>query len=195
MGVDKLLTIAVGTILVNNVVLVRLLGLCPVAGGSRQVRSTLILGLVVTCLMTVASVATFGIYSRVLLPLHLAYGKTLAFMLVIAALLWAAEAVTARRASGFSLAFHRGLPLTTANCAVLGVALINVEKAYDLLAAAANGAAAGLGFTLVLVLVTGLRERIELSPVPGSFKGAPVILVLTGLVALAFLGFSGLVIE
>lgn len=195
MDLGRLASVAVAAILVNNVVLARLLGLCPIMGGSRQVTSALGLGLVVGCVMTAASMATFGVYSVVLVPLHIEFAETLAFMLVIVALVRVAEVLLARVSPGASRVFGGGLPLVTANCAVLGVALINTEKSYDLLTATVHGAAAGLGFTLVLVLVTGLRERIELSPVPEALKGAPVILVLTGLVALAFLGFSGLVIE
>jgi electron transport complex protein RnfA len=193
--VGRLVSVAAAAILVNNIVLARLLGLCPAAGGSRQLRSALGLGLVVVCVMTAASAATFGIYSLLLVPLRIELAQTLAFMLVIVALVRVAEMVMGKVSPGNSQVFGGGLPLVTANCAVLGVALINVEKSYDLLAATVHGAAAGLGFALVLVLITGLRERVELGPVPESLKGAPIILVLTGLVALAFLGFSGLVIE
>lgn len=195
MDVGRLVSVAAAAILVNNIVLARLLGLCPAAGGSRQLRSALGLGLVVVCVMTAASAATFGIYSVLLVPLRIELAQTLAFMLVIVALVRVAEMVMGKVSPGNSQVFGGGLPLVTANCAVLGVALINVEKSYDLLAATVHGAAAGLGFALVLVLITGLRERVELGPVPESLKGAPIILVLTGLVALAFLGFSGLVIE
>jgi len=195
MDLGRLASVAAAAILVNNVVLARLLGLCPIVGGSRQLTSALGLGLVVVCVMTAASMATFGVYSVVLVPLHIEFAETLAFMLVIVGLVRVAEVMMAKVSPGASRVFGGGLSLVTANCAVLGVALINTEKSYDLLTATVHGAAAGLGFTLVLVLVTGLRERIELSPVPEALKGAPVILVLTGLVALAFLGFSGLVIE
>jgi len=195
MDVGRLLSVAAAAVLVNNIVLARLLGVCPVAGGSRQLRSALGLGLVVVCVMTAASAATFAVYSVLLVPLRLEVAETLAFMLVIVALVRVAEALMGKASPSFSKVFGGGLPLVTANCAVLGVALINVEKSYDLLTATVHGAASGLGFALVLVLVTGLRERVELSPVPESLKGAPIILVLTGLVALAFLGFSGLMIE
>lgn len=195
MDLGKLVSIALAAVLVNNVVLVRLLGLCPVAGGSRQVRSALGLGLVVTCVMAAASAVTFGVYSGLLAPLGIRFAETLAFMLVIVALVRVAEVVMGRAWPGLTRLFGRDLPLVTANCAVLGVALINVEQSYNLLTATVHGAAAGVGFTLVLVLTASLRERLESSPVPESLKGAPIILVLTGLVALAFLGFSGLVIE
>jgi electron transport complex protein RnfA len=195
MDVGRLISVAAAAVLVNNIVLARLLGVCPVVGGSRQLRSALGLGFVVACVMTAASAATFAVYSVLLVPLGIEVAETLAFMLVIVALVRVAEVIVGRASPSLSQVFGGGLPLVTANCAVLGVALINVEKSYDLLTATVHGAAAGLGFTLVLVLVTGLRERLELGPVPESLKGAPIILVLTGLVALAFLGFSGLVIE
>jgi len=195
MDLGKLLTIAIGAILVNNFVLARFLGLCPLLGVSRQLDSALGMGFAVIFVMTMASVVCFGIHHYLLLPLHIEYLRTVAFILVIASLVQFVEMVIERSSPGLSRALGIYLPLITTNCAVLGVAVLNVEKSYGLIETTVHGFSAGVGFTLAMLLVAGLRERIDLGPVPDSLKGFPISFITTGLMAIAFLGFSGLIAE
>ena len=195
MDLGKLLTIAIGAILVNNFVLARFLGLCPLLGVSRQLDSALGMGFAVIFVMTMASVVCFGIHHYLLLPLHIEYLRTVAFILVIASLVQFVEMVIERSSPGLSRALGIYLPLITTNCAVLGVAVLNVEKSYGLVETTVHGFSAGVGFTLAMLLVAGLRERIDLGPVPDSLKGFPISFITTGLMAIAFLGFSGLIAE
>jgi electron transport complex protein RnfA len=195
MDLGKLLTIAIGAILVNNFVLARFLGLCPLLGVSRQLDSALGMGFAVIFVMTMASVVCFGIHHYLLLPLHIEYLRTVAFILVIASLVQFVEMVIERSSPGLSRALGIYLPLITTNCAVLGVAVLNVEKSYGLIETTVHGFSAGVGFTLAMLLMAGLRERIDLGPVPDSLKGFPISFITTGLMAIAFLGFSGLIAE
>jgi len=195
MDLGKLLTIAIGAILVNNFVLARFLGLCPLLGVSRQLDSALGMGFAVIFVMTMASVVCFGIHHYLFLPLHIEYLRTVAFILVIASLVQFVEMVIERSSPGLSRALGIYLPLITTNCAVLGVAVLNVEKSYGLIETTVHGFSAGVGFTLAMLLVAGLRERIDLGPVPDSLKGFPISFITTGLMAIAFLGFSGLIAE
>ena len=195
MDLGKLLTIAIGAILVNNFVLARFLGLCPLLGVSRQLDSALGMGFAVIFVMTMASVVCFGIHHYLLLPLHIEYLRTVAFILVFASLDQFVEMVIERSSPGLSRALGIYLPLITTHCAVLGVAVLNVEKSYGLVETTVHGFSAGVGFTLAMLLVAGLRERIDLGPVPDSLKGFPISFITTGLMAIAFLGFSGLIAE
>ncbi len=193
MDVGKLLSIAIGAILINNFVLARFLGLCPFLGVSKQLDSAVGMGFAVIFVMTLASVACFGIYRLVLVPLHIEYLRTVAFILAIAALVQFVEMFIERSSPGLYKALGIYLPLITTNCAVLGVAVLNVDKSYNFVAATVHGFAAGVGFTLAMLLMAGLRERIDLGPVPESLKGFPIAFITAGLMAIAFLGFSGLI--
>jgi Na+-translocating ferredoxin:NAD+ oxidoreductase subunit A len=189
----QLLAIAVGAVLVNNFVLARFLGLCPFLGVSKQLDSALGMGFAVIFVMTLASVASFGIYTLVLVPLHLEFLKTIAFILAIATLVQFVEMVIERSSRELYGALGIYLPLITTNCAVLGVAILNIEKSYGLAATTVHGLACGVGFALALVLMAGLRERVELGPVPEFLKGFPISFIMAGLMAIAFLGFTGLI--
>lgn len=195
MDTSSLFSIAVGAVFVNNLVLARFLGVCPLIGRSHGPGRAAMLGLAATVAIVVASAAAFAVNSLVLAPLGVTYLTTPAFVLAIAVSVWLAarllKAVSGRlgRAVGDGL-----LPLAT-TCAVLGVALINVRETYGFKVSVVHGAASGLGFTLVAVLFAGLSDRADLGQVPRAFQGLPVSLILTGLVAIAFLGFSGLAFE
>jgi electron transport complex protein RnfA len=195
MDAHELISIAVGAILVNNLVLARFLGVCPLLGGVRGPGPAALVGLAAALGITLASAATFAVNSLVLIPLGIEYLRTPAFVLAIVAVAQLAARLIAAGSGRLSGALGAHLPRLATTCAVLGVALINVAEPYGFVASIVHGLAAGLGFTLVAVLFAGLRGRVELGPVPCALRGLPVNLILTGLVAMAFLGFSGLVLE
>ncbi|MFH1219437.1 MAG: electron transport complex subunit RsxA [Candidatus Eisenbacteria bacterium] len=195
MDLGKLLAIAIGAILINNFVLARFLGLCPFLGVSKQLDSAVGMGFAVIFVMTMASMVCFGVYQYVLTPLHIQYLRTIAFILVIAALVQFVEMVLEKSSPGLYKALGIYLPLITTNCAVLGVAVLNVDKSYGFIQTTVHGFAGGLGFMVAMILMAGLRERIELGPIPESLKGFPIAFIMTGLMALAFLGFAGLITE
>lgn len=183
--------IVIAAALVNNFVLVQLLGLCPVMGASRRIEGAVGVGLATGLVLTMASALGFLVESLLLVPFGLAYLRLVAFLLVIGAAVQLAELIV-RRASPL---LHRVLglyiPLIASNCAVLGVALLNSTASRSLLASIFYGAGAALGFGLVLALLAGLRERLELADVPAPFRGSPIALVVAGILSLAFLGFAG----
>ncbi|MEM9303128.1 MAG: electron transport complex subunit RsxA [Pseudomonadota bacterium] len=187
-----LLLILVSTALVNNFVLVRFLGLCPFLGVSSRLDSAIGMSLATAFVLTLSAVVSHGLHRWVLVPLELEYLRTLVFILVIAATVQFTE--LAMRASSPVLYRVLGifLPLITTNCAVLGVALLNVQEEHTLLESALYGLGAALGFSLVLILFAGLRERIEDADVPEPFRGPAIGLVTAGLMAMAFMGFTGL---
>jgi electron transport complex protein RnfA len=192
---SNLASIALGAALVNNLVLARFLGVCPLLGSGAGPRRAALTGLAATLAIVVASAVAFAVNSLVLVPVGLAYLRTPAFVLAIAGAVWLAARLLAAARGGFGRSVGASLlPLAT-TCAVLGVALINVDQAYGLAASLVHGLASGLGFTLVAVLFAGASERVGLAPVPKALQGLAVNLILTGLVAIAFLGFSGLAIE
>ena len=189
----NLLLIAVGAALVNNVVLSQFLGLCPFIGVSKKVDTAAGMGGAVIFVITIASAVTSLIYTFILEKLNITYLQTIVFILVIAALVQFVEMFLKKMVPALYQALGVYLPLITTNCAVLGVALINVQKSYDFLSSVVNGFGTAVGFTLSIVIMAGLREKIEYNDVPESFKGTPIVLITAGLMAMAFFGFSGLI--
>lgn len=187
-----LVLILVGTVLVNNFVLVKFLGLCPFMGVSRRLDGAYGMALATGFVLTLAATVSWVVHHWVLAPLGLDYLRTLSFILVIAVLVQFTEVVMQRRSPRLYRVLGIFLPLITTNCAVLGVALLNVQARHGLFEAMLYGFGAALGFGLVLVLFSAMRERIEHAGVPASFRGAPIALITAGFMALAFLGFSGL---
>jgi electron transport complex protein RnfA len=192
MGLGGLLGLALGAILVNNFMLARFLGVCPAMGVTRRPGAAVGLGLTVVLMMTLASAVSSMVYDHVLVPLGIQSLKTVALVLVIASLVGAARQVASTRRPRLHAAFGAHLPLLTANCAVLGVVLINIEGGYGLVASTVHGLAAGVGVMLVTLLLAGLKERLDLAPVPEALRGVPIALVTTGLMTIAFMGFYGL---
>jgi electron transport complex protein RnfA len=187
-----LLAILLTAIFVNNFVLVKFLGLCPVMGVSRQLDSAIGLSLATAFVLTLASALSYLVYAWLLVPLGIEWLRTLAFILVIAALVQVVEALMRRQFPVLYQVLGIFLPLITTNCAVLGVALLNTQEHHDLLGSIAFGLGASIGFGLVLVLFAGLRERIDAGDVPKAFRGAPIGLLTAGLMSLAFMGFGGM---
>lgn len=188
----ELLIIAVSSALVNNVVLSQFLGLCPFLGVSKKVKTAAGMGAAVIFVITLASAVAAVIYEFVLEPNGLAYLETIVFILVIAALVQFVEMFLKKFMPPLYQALGVYLPLITTNCAVLGVALTNVQKSYDILTSVVNGFATAAGFTIAIVILAGIREKIEYNDIPESFKGMPITMIAAGLMAIAFCGFSGL---
>ena len=189
----ELAVIILGTVLVNNFVLVKFLGLCPFMGVSRQAESALGMAMATAFVLTLSSAASWLIHAWLLEPLGLAYLRTVAFILVIAALVQFTEVLVRRTSPLLHQVLGIYLPLIATNCAVLGVALLNVQVAESFLQALFYGFGAAVGFALVLVLFATLRERIAAADVPAPFRGPAIAFVTAGFMALAFLGFAGLV--
>ena len=189
----ELLIIAVGSALVNNVVLSQFLGLCPFLGVSKKVKTAAGMGAAVIFVITLASAVAAVIYQFVLEPNGLAYLETIVFILVIAALVQFVEMFLKKFMPPLYQALGVYLPLITTNCAVLGVALTNVQKSYSILTSVVNGFATAAGFTIAIVILAGIREKIEYNDIPECFKGSPITLLTAGLMAIAFFGFSGLI--
>jgi len=187
----EFLLIIVSAALVNNFVLVKFLGLCPFLGVSSSVESAVGMSLATAFVLTLAAVASYLITRWVLEPLELMYLSTVSFIVVIAALVQLTELFMRRTAPVLHRVLGIYLPLITSNCAVLGVALLNVREQHSLVESALYGLGAALGFGLALVALAAARERIELADVPASFRGAPIGLITAGLMALAFMGFTG----
>lgn len=188
----ELLLIAIGSAFVNNVVLSQFLGICPFLGVSKKVNTAAGMGGAVVFVITLASAVTGAVYQLILVPLDIAYLQTIVFILVIAALVQFVEMFLKKAVKGLYQALGVYLPLITTNCAVLGVALTNVQKSYDILTGVINGLATAVGFLISIVIMAGIRERLEYNDIPKPFKGMPIVLVTAGLMAIAFLGFSGL---
>ena len=188
-----LLLIAVGSALVNNVVLSQFLGLCPFLGVSKKIKTAAGMGAAVIFVITISSLLAAVIYQYVLTPLGLTYLNTIVFILVIAALVQFVEMVLKKVSPALYKALGVYLPLITTNCAVLGVALTNVSKGYNILTSVVNGFGTALGFTIAIVILAGIRERNEYNDVPESFRGMPITLITAGLMAIAFIGFSGII--
>ena len=189
----ELLIIAVGSALVNNVVLSQFLGICPFLGVSKKVETAAGMGGAVIFVITLSSFITGLIYKFVLVPTHFEYLQTIVFILVIAALVQFVEMFLKKVMPPLYKALGVYLPLITTNCAVLGVALTNVQKEYNLLTGVINGFATALGFTIAIVIMAGIREKTEHNDVSESFQGTPIVIVTAGLMAIAFFGFSGLI--
>ena len=189
----ELLLIAVGSAFVNNVVLSQFLGICPFLGVSKNVKTAAGMGGAVVFVITISSFVTGLIYKFILVKAGFEYLQTIVFILVIAALVQFVEMFLKKVMPPLYNALGVYLPLITTNCAVLGVALTNVQKSYSILTGVVNGFATAAGFLVSIVLMAGIREKIEYNDVPPSFKGTPIVLVTAGLMAIAFFGFSGLI--
>lgn len=190
--VAKLALIAVGAALVNNFILVRFLGICPFLGVSQRIKSATGMGMAVTFVMGMASLFTWLIQRYALEPLNIAFLQTIAFILTIAALVQFVEMVLQKTNPALYKSLGVYLPLITTNCAVLGVAILNIEQSYNLLESVVNGIFGGLGFTIAIVLMAGIREKLENAQIPEPLRGFPITLIAAGLMAIAFMGFSGL---
>lgn len=189
----ELMLIIVGSALVNNVVLSQFLGLCPFLGVSKKTETAAGMGGAVIFVITLSSFVTSVIYQFILVPTHMEYLQTIVFILIIAALVQFVEMFLKKAMPSLYQALGVYLPLITTNCAVLGVALINVQKDYNILQGTANGFATAVGFTLSIIVMAGIREKIEYNDIPESFRGFPIVLITAGLMAIAFFGFSGLI--
>lgn len=187
------LLIIVGTVWVNNFVLSQFLGLCPFMGVSRKLETAMGMGLATTFVLTLASVSSYLVNSYLLEPLGLVYLRTLSFILVIAVIVGFTEMAVRKTSPVLHNVLGIYLPLITSNCAVLGVALLNVQESHNFVESALYGMGAALGFTLVMVLFAAIRERLAAADIPTPFQGNAIGLVTAGLMALAFMGFSGLV--
>ena len=197
MEIKILFTILISTIFINNYVLSRMLGLCPYLGVSKKLDSAIGMGLAVIFVMTMASFITYILYKFVLIPYHIEYLRTIAFIIVIAALVQLVEMIIEKVSPSLYMALGIFLPLITTNCAVLGVAVLNIESGFitqdfGLLNSVVQGFGAGVGFTLALLLMAGIRERLEIAMIPENLKGLPITFITAGLMAMAFLGFSGM---
>ncbi len=200
MDLGQLLAIIIGAIFVSNFVLMRYLGLCPFVGVSKDVDSAVGMGMAVIFVMTLASLATWLVYTYMLVPLGIVYMRTIAFILVIAALVQFVEMVLEKTSPALHRSLGIYLPLITTNCAVLGVAVVNVDEFMvtgisrnaSFIYTVVNGFAAGVGFTMALILMATIRERIQLDAIPKPMRGIPITFILAGLMAIAFLGFTGL---
>ncbi len=192
-GFTGILLILLSSILVNNFVLSRFLGICPFLGVSKKVETALGMGMAVTFVMALASVISYLVHYFILVPLQIEYMQTIAFILVIAALVQLVEMTLMKLVPSLYQALGVYLPLITTNCAVLGVAILNITEEYNMLQTLVNGIGGALGFTLAIVLFAGIRERLELADIPEPLKGFPIALISAGLMSIAFLGFSGLV--
>lgn len=189
----SLFVIMISAILVNNFVLSRFLGICPFLGVSKKVDTALGMGMAVTFVMTMAGIITYFVNTLILVPFNIEYLQTIAFILVIASLVQFVEIVLQKVSPALYQALGVFLPLITTNCAVLGLALLNIQFGYGLPQVIAHSVGAALGFTLAIVLFAGIREKLEISDIPTPFKGFPIALISASLMAMAFLGFTGLV--
>jgi len=188
----KVLLFMFSCVLTNNYIFSRFLGVCPFLGVSGKVETAFGMGLAVTFVMTLASLFTYFVYYWVLVPMGLKYLSTIAFILVIASLVQVVEMFLKKSAPSLYSALGIYLPLITTNCAVLGVTLLNITEEYNLLYSVLNGTFGALGFLLAIVLMAGVRERLETAKIPAAFKGFPISLVIAGLMSMAFMGFSNM---
>ena len=188
---EAILGILISALLTQNFILVKFYGICPFMGVSKKIDTALGMGMAVTFVMALASAACYGI-NLILIALDLEYMQTVVFILAIASIVQVVEMFLKKSVPALYKALGVFLPLITTNCAVLGVVLVNVQQGYNFLPSTDNGAAGGLGFTLAIVLFASIRERVNKTDCPECFKGFPIALISAGLLALAFMGFSGL---
>ena len=193
MSVTGLFVILVSGILVNNFIMSRFLGICPFLGVSKQVETAVGMSMAVTFVMTLASIITYLVQYLLLAPLKLEYLQTIAFILVIAALVQFVEMVVQKVSPSLYKALGVYLPLITTNCAVLGITILNIQYEYNIIETIVNAIGASVGFGLAIVLFAGIRERLEIADIPTVFKGFPIALITASLMSIAFLGFAGLV--
>ena len=189
---EAILGIIIAALLSQNFILVKFYGICPFMGVSKKIDTALGMGMAVTFVMALASAACWVVNEFLLVPLKLGYMQTVAFILVIASIVQVVEMFLKKAVPALYKALGVFLPLITTNCAVLGVVLVNVQEGYSFLISVINGAAGGLGFTLAIVLFASIRERVDKADPPECFRGFPIALITAGLLALAFMGFSGL---
>lgn len=188
----NIIIILISGIFINNFVLSRFLGICPFLGVSKQIETAIGMGAAVTFVMALASAITYVVQYAILNNFHLQYLQTIVFILVIAALVQFVESVIKKLSPALYQALGVYLPLITTNCAVLGVALLNIQYKYNFIETIFNGVAGALGFTLAIVLFAGIRERLETSAIPKALEGFPIALITAGLMAISFLAFSGM---
>lgn len=188
----NLLAIAIGSAFISNVVLSQFLGICPFLGVSKKVKTALGMGSAVVFVITLASFVASVIYKFILVPLNITYLQTIVFILVIAALVQFVEMFLKKSIPSLYQALGVYLPLITTNCAVLGVALTNVQKSYGIIESVVNGLATAVGFLISITILAGLREKMEYNNIPKAFQGMPHVLLTAGIMAIAFFGFSGL---
>ena len=189
----KLFIMFLSAALVHNYVLNRFLGICPFLGVSKNSSAAFGMGMAVIFVMTIASMATWLIQHYLLIPFNLTFLRTITFILVIATLVQFVEMVIAKISPALQQALGIFLPLITTNCAVLGVATINSDSNLDFISSIVNGLGAGVGFTIALLLMSAIRERLDITDVPDCMKGIPIAFIIAGLMSLAFMGFTGLV--
>ncbi len=189
----SLLIIAIGSALVSNVVLSQFLGICPFLGVSKKVDTAMGMGAAVIFVITLASVITIIVYDFIMVPLGVEYLQTIVFILVIAALVQFVEMFLKKSMPSLYNALGVYLPLITTNCAVLGVALTNVQKSYNILESIVNGFATAFGFAIAITIMAGIREKMEFNDFPPAFKGSPIVVVTAALMSIAFFGFSGII--
>ena len=190
---ERIMLILLSAILVNNFVLSKFLGICPFLGVSKKVETAVGMGFAVTFVMALASVISYLVHYFLLVPLQIEYLQTIAFILVIAALVQLVEMALQKLVPSLYQALGVYLPLITTNCAVLGVAILNITDGHNLIETLIGGIGAALGFMLAIVLFAGIRERLEMAAIPQPLKGFPIALISAGLMAIAFIGFAGLV--
>jgi electron transport complex protein RnfA len=192
MDLGNLFGIIFGSIFINNFVFAKFLGICPFMGVSKKVESSIGMGMAVTFVMTLASAVTWVVQNYLLVPFELEYLQTIAFILIIASLVQFVEMAVQKTSPNLYKALGVFLPLITTNCAVLGVAILNIQEEYNFIETVVNGMAAAIGFTMALILLAGIRERLEYADVPRPFQGVAIAFVTAGLLAMAFMGFSGM---
>ncbi len=192
MDVGHLLVIVLGAVFIHNFVLNRFLGICPFIGVSKKIDSSIGMGMAVAFVMTLAGGVTWCVHHFLLVPLNATFLQTVSFILVIAALVQLVEMFLQKNSPTLYSALGIYLPLITTNCAVMGVALLNIREGYSLIEALIFSFSAAVGFTLALLLMAGIRERLELVQVPRAFRGAPIAFIVAGLMAIAFMGFAGM---
>ena len=190
---DNLFAIFIGMAIINNFILSKFLGLCPFFGVSKKLSTAVSMGLAVAMVMIVASIASWVLYFKLLVPLGIQYMTTVVFILVIASLVQILEITIRRTNVSLYNAFGIYLPLITTNCAVLGITFINVRSGYGFLEMIVSALGAGVGFTLVLAIMSGIRERLDLADVPKSFRGIPVAMIVAMLLGISFIAFGGMV--
>lgn len=192
MELSKLFAIIIGSIFINNFILAKFLGTCPFMGVSKKIESSVGMGMAVTFVMTIASSITWIVYNYILKPFKLEYLQIIAFILIIASLVQFVEMVIQKSSPNLYKALGVFLPLITTNCAVLGVAILNIQEGYNFIETTVNGFAGAVGFAIALVILAGIRERLEYSEIPKSFQGIAIVFITAGLLAMAFMGFSGM---
>ncbi|MDO4689882.1 MAG: electron transport complex subunit RsxA [Fusobacterium sp.] len=192
MSIGGLFSIIISSIFINNIIFAKFLGCCPFMGVSKKIDSSLGMGMAVTFVITIASAVTWIVYTFILKPLGLEYLQTISFILIIASLVQFVEMAIQKTSPSLYKALGVFLPLITTNCAVLGVAIINIQSEYNFIETIVNGFGVAIGFSLALLLLAGIREKMEFGDIPKNFRGIPIAFVTAGLLAMAFMGFSGM---